>query len=593
MKSNDKVSFLYLFLGCYQTKETPFSVGLALLVHKKTRSKAIVNILAELNLSINYEKTMRIETDIANAVTAKMSENDGKYIPPPIHPGSPVYFAVDNCDFKNDTPDGKHEFHGTAQIVYQASIENTVPSKLQIERKYNRSLNYDPFPIAKACPKPIPPNEIHTAFVSDMKDVNLYSNWDTTWFFTKTLNNREEETSTPTWAAYNSLITAILPTTTYCGLPLYPGSPTDWSNLYENLKICQDISAVISPSSKTIITLDLQLYSKALQLQARNEVKSNFIFRLGELHIVFAFLHAMGKYIECSGLDQILVEAGIYGPATLDQILRGKHMKRGMEAHMILYLTLHNRYVSEYFIKQPHNEEKLSSLISKYLLNFDPDITDNSFLREKHMDIVQDISNEEIFKSLNDFDKQLKHQPKFLRNYMQMFEILLLFTRATMQGLWNLHLTALQLMVPYFFVNDLQNYARLMPEYLAQMYSLKQNDPEYFEQGNFIVNKSTSSFCGIGPDHGIGQENRSMKVLGGLIGLLQNKPALQRFGLAAPELNRLCDDFLMSNNITRHGRSQHYQLTGSTNVRIKNSVQTLSSTMDTFRSVIQSLRFRI
>ena len=115
---------------------------------------------------------------------------------------------------------------------------------------------------------------------------------------------------------------------------------------------------------------------------------------------------------------------------------------------MILYLTLHKRYVSEYFIKQPHNEEKLSSLISKYFLNFDPDITDNSFIREKHMDIVQDILNEEILKSLTDFDKQLKHQPKFLRNYMQMFEILLLFTRATRQGLLDLHLTALQLMFP-------------------------------------------------------------------------------------------------------------------------------------------------
>lgn len=35
-------------------------------------------------------------------------------------------------------------------------------------------------------------------------------------------------------------------------------------------------------------------------------------------HIVFAFLHAMGKYIKCSGLDEVLIEAGIYGPATLD-----------------------------------------------------------------------------------------------------------------------------------------------------------------------------------------------------------------------------------------------------------------------------------
>ena len=40
-----------------------------------------------------------------------------------------------------------------------------------------------------------------------------------------------------------------------------------------------------------------------------------------------------------------------------------------------------------------------------------------------------------------------------------------------------------------------------MPEYLSQMYSLKENDPEtwqYFEEGNFVVNRNTSPFYAIG-----------------------------------------------------------------------------------------------
>ena len=82
-------------------------------------------------------------------------------------------------------------------------------------------------------------------------------------------------------------------------------------------------------------------------------------------------------------------------------------------------------------------------------------------------------------------------------------------------------------------------------------------------------------------DHGIEQENHTMKVLGGVKGLLTNKTALHRFGLVAPELNRICDEFLALNNITRHGRSQHYQLTGSTNKRIKDNVEKLTKTMDT------------
>ena len=61
----------------YNTKETPFSVGLGLLIRKKIRSKDIVNILANLNLPIDYEKVLRIETDIANAVVQRAFKNNG------------------------------------------------------------------------------------------------------------------------------------------------------------------------------------------------------------------------------------------------------------------------------------------------------------------------------------------------------------------------------------------------------------------------------------------------------------------------------------------------------------------------------------
>ena len=142
----------------YNTKETPFSVGLGLLIHKKTRSKDIVNILANLNLSIDYEKVLRIETDITNAVVQRALKNNGVYVPLSIPVGLPVYFAVDNCDFKNDIADGKNEFHGTAQIVYQQSSANVVSEKLQIDRNQNRSLNYDPFPASQVCPTPKPKN---------------------------------------------------------------------------------------------------------------------------------------------------------------------------------------------------------------------------------------------------------------------------------------------------------------------------------------------------------------------------------------------------------------------------------------------------
>ena len=222
-------------------------------------------------------------------------KNNGVYVPTSIQAGLPIYIAVDNCHFKNDTTDGKNKFHGTAQIVYQQSSANAVCEKLQIDRNQNRSLNYDLFPANQICPKPKPKNEINSQFTPKNKDTDLYRKWDCIWFLIRTFKRENSTNLTPPWAAYNSLITNVLLVTIYCVLPLYPAPPTDWSNLYTALKSCQNIAAVTYPGGKTIVSLDLQLYSKAIQQQSRDEINRNFVFHPSELHIVFGFLHAIGK----------------------------------------------------------------------------------------------------------------------------------------------------------------------------------------------------------------------------------------------------------------------------------------------------------
>ena len=61
----------------------------------------------------------------------------------------------------------------------------------------------------------------------------------------------------------------------------------------------------------------------------------------------------MGKYIQDSGIDQTFIEAGLYGPAALSQILRGKHIKYGKKARMVMYLCLHKMYMKEFFDQIP------------------------------------------------------------------------------------------------------------------------------------------------------------------------------------------------------------------------------------------------
>ena len=81
-----------------------------------------------------------------------------------------------------------------------------------------------------------------------------------------------------TWSDFDSLLSDTPTVFVSQGLPSYPGSPTDWGNFHIALKIVQAINVSVSGNNWTIFTLDLQLYSKFMQMREKNQIKGNFIF---------------------------------------------------------------------------------------------------------------------------------------------------------------------------------------------------------------------------------------------------------------------------------------------------------------------------
>ena len=160
----------------------------------------------------------------------------------------------------------------------------------------------------------------------------MFRKHDIVWSMMK--SQQALEKFVPTWAAYNSLLTENLQTISkFSSLPVMNGSPTDCPNHYTALKIVQNINITCTPQKYTIFSLDVQLYTKCIELQSKTEISNKFLFCLGELHVVFAMLKVLGKYINNSGLDQAFAEAEIYGLATIEQIKHGKHMERSFEVN--------------------------------------------------------------------------------------------------------------------------------------------------------------------------------------------------------------------------------------------------------------------
>lgn len=118
-KTNKQVQHKPLTGTFRQHNETPFSVGLGLHIHKTTRSKSLINLFADLHLSVSYNRVLNLEKNLAYNVIEVIDKNGGVHIQPNVDLNKKFPFALDNTDFQNDTPDGKNQFHGTTQVSFQ------------------------------------------------------------------------------------------------------------------------------------------------------------------------------------------------------------------------------------------------------------------------------------------------------------------------------------------------------------------------------------------------------------------------------------------------------------------------------------------
>ena len=118
----------------------------------------------------------------------------------------------------------------------------------------------------------------------------------------------------------------------------------------------------------------------------------------------------------------------------------------------------------------------------------------------------------------------------------------------------------------------MNNYARMIPIYLAEIESLNESDPDIvdaFQQGNWVVNmNSDTSFCALGADHALEHINRSMKVSRGLMGITSNPSAHNKFFLIAPELARLAEEAKNMAGLSRQMKTkEHHNLSTAVLVR--------------------------
>ena len=257
-----------------------------------------------------------------------------------------------------------------------------------------------------------------------------------------------------------------------------------------------------------------------------------------ELHIVMAQLRPIGAYIENSGLDFSWTEAYLYGPATVKQILEGRHVRRAIEAHVVTTQTLFLLYQEACFEDHPELVSRLTAAAE----NIRQACADGSseIVQQAHAHMVDVMKSLDVIEKMTQFYSQVSQKPLLIvmRQYMQMVMDMLQIIRSVRDGDWNLHLLSTKTFVKYYFAHSKLNYAWMIPVYLADMEALKQSDAEIYGEfliSNWVVNKNQHvPFCAVGADHALEHINRSMKVSDGLVGITLNPSARTKFFLISP-----------------------------------------------------------
>ena len=131
-------------------------------------------------------------------------------------------------------------------------------------------------------------------------------------------------------------------------------------------------------------------------------------------------------------------------------------------------MSIFQLYIKELFESKIILKVALSEVISHYL---------EDKIRDFNQ-LLHDMTNLNLPEFLDEFDSKLTGQGKILRHFLNLVEITLFFITATRQGIWDLHLTSLEMFVKYFFAYDQLNYAKFISVYLSETFALKSQDQQ-------------------------------------------------------------------------------------------------------------------
>ena len=460
---------------------TPKHVGLASTLHQATRSKELVQLFHNAGHIVSYHSLLQVDTAMAEKTLQTMDADTGAVIPPNCVPSRFTHFSCDNIDIDDAGLDGKESFHATQMAAWQRGPEGDMVMK-DMKPSHKESLQV-PLIVQEIFPAGVVEGKVPPTATENTKKEWFGASKDNESARQATTTDlafiiqRQNEEAKEGWTSFNQRQSNVLPEVTSVGyMPLILAPAHELDTLNTVVIRCKYVANRLG-QYHVVITADEQLFYKLMELKwAKPEYKHFLVVRLGGLHTALKFLEVIGKHMKSSGLEEVWIESNLLGVKTAEKVLAGNSYAKGIRAHKITIQAMWHILIPQ---------------LLDFMTDRNPELKKN--LHEKAYnsateDLISTLTSGEFEAVIEDNIASCNNpNVTFWWSYMQMVHILLLYTRAQRDGIWDLHLHAFQSMLPHFMRYNQTNYARWGTIYLNEMHQLPTEVKTEFEAGNWVV----------------------------------------------------------------------------------------------------------
>ena len=327
-----------------------------------------------------------------------------------------------------------------------------------------------------------------------------------------------------------------------------------------------------------VIVGDYPVYKLMLDLKSENPSKyTKLIPFIDPFHCQMSFIYCMYKRFQGSGIDDVLVAAGVITEGSCEQALRGKHFNRGLRCLRLFYETLVHHALN-------HRLEgsALSSDVKESLQKL-RNLTCPAEIKEAYDDLENNDEIKDIVETLLRDCSDSDHASLFV-SFMEMVEILTQNIHSLRTQHWREFKSSLKLMKPWMISYGNDKYGRTLPDFCAVLESLPKEQEDFFARGMFAQSVTGNPYSCVALQIWIESTmNKGSKLKNGWKAILNNEKQVMSDVQNANNVNRIRGIILnQANQKTR--KTKHADCSKSRIKKDEKAVQDMSDCLEEFGS---------